>query len=409
MGSDNKPQFVVKRWAKRRRDSAHVLDVSDFVSVEAPESCSLDSREWLVVSPSKSCISSHRPIAKAIATARNRWDLNNMSAGYRPSAPPLPKLAGLPVRCFQKLAPQIQNPSQKSRPYRAPPVWSRLFSPGFAALGKNKNESMCEVFDSTILDSHIDEPHVATSLGLQQLSKRSSNAHCQTMEQAYQQAKAVQMDKWSKLVLTAGKHSSLFVDSSTSRFRDAHIKHVAEPFAPSTLEKYLHIWDVWQEHCQALQIDPFVPVAAVVADFLHAHSKGSLGSAVHWRKGLSWVCRHAGLPHLLDCIHAPLVKAYTKTINTVVRRESTPLLLSFVVAMERSIIAREVSPADILQRGALLVCVWASLRWADAQWAKPSCLQLHNKSLLGFSARTKTTSWLFNQPPANVPPPEIRV
>ena len=135
--------------------------------------------------------------------------------------------------------------------------------------------------------------------------------------------------------------------------------------------------------CWALQIDPFVPVSAVVADFLHAHSKGSLGSAVHWWKGLRWVS--------LDCIHAPMVKAYTKTINTVVRRESTPLLLSFVVAMERCIIAREVSPAGILQRGALLVCIWASLRWADAQWVKPACLQLHNKSLLGFSARTKTT------------------
>ena len=66
------------------------------------------------------------------------------------------------------------------------------------------------------------------------------------------------------------------------------------------------------------------------------------------------------------------------------RRESTPLLLSFVVAMERSIIAREVSPAEILHRG-------ASLRWADAQWVNPSCLQFHQTSLLGFSARTKTT------------------
>ena len=59
---------------------------------------------------------------------------------------------------------------------------------------------------------------------------------------------------------------------------------------------------MWQEHCSALQLDPFLPVSAVVADFLHAHSKGSLGSAVHWWKGVSWVCRHAGLAHLLDNI-----------------------------------------------------------------------------------------------------------
>ena len=125
------------------------------------------------------------------------------------------------------------------------------------------------------------------------------------------------------------------MDSSLSRFRDAHIKHVAEPFAPSTFEKYLHIWDVWQEHCLELHIDPFLPASAAVFDFLHAHSKGSLGSAVQWWKGLSWVGRHAGLSQHLNCIQAPMVKAYTKTINTVVRRESTPLLLSFVVAIER--------------------------------------------------------------------------
>ena len=103
-------------------------------------------------------------------------------------------------------------------------VRSRLFSPGFAALNQRKSESMGEVFDSTTLDLPIAVPHVETSLGLQQLTTRISNSHCQTMEQAYQQAKALQMDKWCKLVRAAGKHSSLFVDSSISRFRDAHIQ-----------------------------------------------------------------------------------------------------------------------------------------------------------------------------------------
>ena len=394
---DNKPSFRVKRWAKRHVDTVEtptdfaVLDVADLASPDEVASGSLSSNEWLVVSPTKSDVSSHHPAAKALASARNRWDMNSMSAGYRPSAPPLPKLGGLPNPVFRKLAPHTRSPHQTSHPYRAPPVRSRLFSPGFATLHRTSADYMGDVSESTVPESLVDESHTTTSLGLQKLSTRISNSHCQSMEQAYETAKAVQIEKWCRLVRSAGKHSSLFVDASLSRVRDAHIKHVAEPFAPSTLEKYLHIWDVCQEHCNALYIDPFLPVSAAIADFLHAHSKGLLGSAVHWWKGLSWVGRHAGLSQLLDCIQAPMVKANTKTINTVVRRESTPLLLSFVVAMERSIIAREVSPAEILQRGALLVCVWASLRWADAQWVKPSCLQLHQTSLLGFSARTKTT------------------
>ena len=393
---DKKPQFVVKRWAKRCLEFSEpmlddiALDASDDVSVVGKVSCSSDSREWLVVSPAKSCASNPAK-AKAMATAHNRWHLNNMSAGYRPSSPPVPKLGGLPNPVFRKLAPQTWIPSHAAHPYRAPPVRSRLFSPGLAGLMKSNTDSVVDSGNLAVFESSIDGKPMVTSIGTQQLTTRISNSHCQTMEQAYQKAKDVQMDKWCRLVRSAGKHSSLFVDSSCSRIRDDHIKRVAEPFAPSTLEKYLHIWDVWQEHCLTLQIDPFWSGSAVVADFLHAHSKGSLGSAAHWWKGLSWVCRHAGLSHLMACIQAPMVKAYTKTINNVVRRESTPLLLSFVVAMERSIIAREVSPAEILQRGALLVCVWASLRWADAQWVKPSCLQLHNKSLLGFSARTKTT------------------
>ncbi len=171
--ADSKPQFVVKRYAKRQKDSVEtlvdpiLLDGSDALSVVAPASCSLDSNEWLVVSPSKSCGSSSHPCAKALTTAHNGWDLNNMSAGYRTSAPPLPKLGGLPNPVFRKPAPQIRNPSQGSHPYRAPPVRSRLFSPGFAALNPSKSESMGDVFDSATLDLPIDVPHVQTSLGLQ--------------------------------------------------------------------------------------------------------------------------------------------------------------------------------------------------------------------------------------------------
>ena len=247
MGSDNKPQFVVKRWAKRHTDSAQslvdplVLDVSDVVSVEAPDSSSLDSREWLVVSPSKSCISSHRPSAKAMTAACVRWDLNNMSAGYRPSATPLPKLGGLPVTCFQKLAPQIKNPSQGSHPYRAPPVRSRLFSPGFAALCKNMNQ--CVRFSIQQLLTVTLMRHMMLHHWVYNSCRKEVRTHI--VRRWSRPISRLNKCRWRNGASLCGPQGNivpyLWILHSSSRFRDAHIKHVAEPFAPSTLEKYLHI------------------------------------------------------------------------------------------------------------------------------------------------------------------------
>ena len=64
---DNKPSFRVKRWAKRHVDTVEtptdfaVLDVADSASPEEVASGSLSSNEWLVVSPTKSDVSSHHP------------------------------------------------------------------------------------------------------------------------------------------------------------------------------------------------------------------------------------------------------------------------------------------------------------------------------------------------------------
>lgn len=98
------------------------------------------------------------------------------------------------------------------------------------------------------------------------------------------------------------------------------------------------------------------------------------------------------LVSMSNTLQAPLVKSYTKVTNIVPRRETIPFSMSFVLSLEQFILEGRLSPADLLQRGALLVLIWASLRWADAQWVSPTSLQIHQDTLIGAAARTKTTS-----------------
>ena len=91
------PRFVVKRWAKRIETPIESVLENNVVHVASVD----DAPSEPGASPVSS-VSSHPPLAKALTTARNRWDGTNISAGYRPSAPPLPKLGGLQGTLFCK-------------------------------------------------------------------------------------------------------------------------------------------------------------------------------------------------------------------------------------------------------------------------------------------------------------------
>ena len=205
------------------------IDATDVASIDEPAAGSLSSREWLVVSPTKSCFSAYRSAAK--------WDVNNISAGYRPSAPPLPKLGGLPNSVFRR-APQNRISHQEGHPYRVPPPRSRLFTPGFAALHRTGFDVGGQTDVSTIHVCQVDDSIPSTSLGLQQLTTRISYSHCQSMEQAYDKAKATQIEKWCRVVRSAGNHSSLLLMLLRVRFgmliSNMLLNHLPRPLWRST-------------------------------------------------------------------------------------------------------------------------------------------------------------------------------
>eukprot|EP00435_Cladocopium_sp_Y103_P033967 s465_g8.t1 len=65
--------------------------------------------------------------------------------------------------------------------------------------------------------------------------------------------------------------------------------------------------------------------------------------------------------------------------------EAAPLPLSFVVWLESCILKQMGSVADRLVMGGILVLIWGSLRWSDAQWVSPRDLLEDQDSIRGVA------------------------
>ena len=411
------PLFRVKRYQNRscpydESSSAAVSAVSDGHCVAADifsaacdsEPVNLDDVAETVASPSgafEHATGCHfvAPSAKAkpARVTVNRWDGPGLASGYKSRHSKIePGLevrnTSLPSSSSSSMATVGLGPVGTPKPL--PIIRTKKSFPGMQGVFRSPSAvgstSVNVVkFPGSLVHSSVSATHPLPVRAV--VPKLAQPVRFQSMSDAFAKAKSIQLDRWVHLIQTAKSCSSVYRDLVSSPMFDEHCKHIISSFAPSTMDKYLHIWDVWQSHAGLCSCSSFDPAATVLADFLHHHSKGSLGSALHWWKGLHWVAKHAGFDGLCATLQSPVVKSYTKVTNHVERRESTPFMLSFVVMLEQAILTGNISNADALRFGALLICIWASLRWADAQWVKPGDLQIHQQSLLGHAIRTKTT------------------
>ena len=222
--------------------------------------------------------------------------------------------------------------------------------------------------------------------------RSSSVQHLGTMLEAFTNAKHEQISKWLELAMQAARHSTLVAGLLTSVNSSTLIARLVEANAPSTLAQYLSKWAQWSSFSTCTGGSSFEPSVASLADFLVVHSRGKLGSAISWVKALRFVANRLELKILQESLRSEIVRAFCKNVNAVERRETAPLPLSFLIWLERQVLNTSLSSGHRLRCGMVLVCIWASLRWSDAQWSPPSHLHCDRHALIGTSVRTKVTS-----------------
>ena len=302
--------------------------------------------------------------------------------------------------------PGLPEPSPASRPLVAPalvPKAKRGFEPGVDDLPssppslKPRFRAPAALSSSSALlmsglGSGVSGLRCPAPLLQPPRPQSSSVQHHGTMMEAFTNAKNEQISKWLELAIKAARHSALIAGLLTSVNSSTLIARLVEANAPSTLSQYLSKWNQWSSFSSCSGSSCYEPSVAVPADFLIVHSKGKLGSAISWVKALRFVANRLELKILQESLRSEIVRAFCKNVNAVERRETAPLPLSFVVWLERQVLTTSLSAGHRLRCGMVLVCIWASLRWSDAQWSPPSYLHCDRHALIGTSVRTKVTT-----------------
>ena len=121
---------------------------------------------------------------------------------------------------------------------------------------------------------------------------------------------------------------------------------------------------------------------------LHRTFDGSLTFGDNVLKALRWSQKAFQLD--LPSLHSGIFASTALFQRTGEKREATPIPLAFAVWLEFSFLKGIEDMAERMFVGAVLLCLWASLRFGDAQHVRWSSLLFDVNTLRGWCYKTKT-------------------
>ena len=211
---------------------------------------------------------------------------------------------------------------------------------------------------------------------------------------------AVAQDFWIKVVRDVLQTACELHDRPVGQLRAAF--HGAS----GTIRRHRPGWKRWQEYCEDRQLHPGKCTPVDLANFcelLHSNlpeeecdeaddSSSSGPSAVRTTLGaLAFVARRAGVPALDAALKDPVVCGYRKqSALQSERKEAPPFSLAFCVHCERLVQDESMTIGWRLFAGALLLMIWASLRYSDASRCCPHSLCIDGWIIRGSCWKTKT-------------------
>ena len=174
-----------------------------------------------------------------------------------------------------------------------------------------------------------------------------------------------------------------------------HIRRVLAGFAATTVIRYITTFKNFARTCEDLDVCILEITGVQAADILvtlqlRKREDPALGpSAVTCIKAIRWVRRHAQCS-VFEVFFGGLISSFLRSTLPKDRCESVPLPLFALVQWERRILQRNTPVVDVILLGAILVTIWASLRFSDSQ--RVECRLSLLKSCLCGGSRTRLRS-----------------
>ena len=199
-----------------------------------------------------------------------------------------------------------------------------------------------------------------------------------------------------QLLAFLGSESGTFNSLQSAVHYHQHIRRVLAGFAATTVIRYITTFNNFARACEDLDVCILEITEVQAADILvtlqlQKREDPALGSsAVTCIKAIRWVRRNAQC-NVFEVFFGELISSFLRSKLPKDRCESVPLPLFALVQWERRILQRNTPVVDVILLGAILVTVWASLRFSDSQRVEWSSFAFDIVSLRGVAYQTKVS------------------
>ena len=248
---------------------------------------------------------------------------------------------------------------------------------------------------------HLHSPgHVVLNLGKGQRStafpkqtvqEGSTNLVSSTSIHSKQWKKALLL--WKDLALSIASASTNITEILASPMCDTLLEHLLRRVSDTTALRYIATCTKVIDSIIALSLPLADPTQVQLLDAVFAMQRSFRGDpGVHSDnvlKALRWLVKAALLENWPDLCDGLFATTSWRTLSP--KKESVPLPLAFLLWLETCILFDSWPARKTLLAGAVLLCVYASLRFSDAQHIDFSSIVLDSSSLRAGSFRTKTS------------------
>ena len=201
---------------------------------------------------------------------------------------------------------------------------------------------------------------------------------------------------WKDLALSIASASASITEILESPMCATLLEHLLRRISDTTALRYIATCTKVVDSLTALNLPLADPTQVQLLDGIFAMQRTfRRDPGVHSDnvlKALRWLVKAATLGGWPDLYSGLFSTSSWRTLGP--KRESVPLPLAFILWLETCILFDYWSSHKVVLAGAVLLCVYASLRFSDAQHIDFSSIVLDSSSFRAGSFRTKTSRWM---------------
>ena len=321
-----------------------------------------------------------------------------MSSRPRPSPPSL-RASGLAVSGHPKARPR---PPPRGHYAAYPSEVSRQLASEQGAISKVASPCITQDYSTHVLPQAALPPRKVCGLqvkrGWQAPELSIESGPKKTLKQSSihsgQWSKALTL--WKELCSRTSDISSLLREILASSNSAALLEQLLRRISDTAALRYISVlWGLFTTICDLkllLGSISQVQLLDAIHVFQHSRSRAASVHSINVLKALRWFSSTAK-PDAFPSLHDGLFhsKSWHSTTS---KREAVPLPFAFLYWLEVSILLHRFSPQDTLFAGAVLLCIWSSLRFGDAQHLHLQDIFIDADSIRGVAYRTKTKKYM---------------